>query len=72
MIRYECKKSRAYSFANLEGDIVNEGSVSNSTLSEDATLEGGTITGDMSSDGIIRDANFVGHKLVLCQLSFVG
>jgi len=47
----------------LAGDIINEGILSNFTVLEGATLQGGILTGSVENYGIIADIEFVGYVL---------
>jgi hypothetical protein len=49
--------------AKLEGDITNQGSLSNATILEGATLTGGTLTGYVNNQGTIADTQFTGAEL---------
>ncbi|MFK5970403.1 MAG: Calx-beta domain-containing protein [Candidatus Marithrix sp.] len=45
------------------GNIINNGLISNSTITEDATLQGGKLSGYIINQGKIIDIEFVGAKI---------
>jgi len=49
--------------STFENDVENHGVISDSTIGQGATLNGGTLTGSITNEGVIADVNFVGDEL---------
>ncbi|MDM8566893.1 fibronectin type III domain-containing protein [Candidatus Halobeggiatoa sp. HSG11] len=49
--------------AIFEDDVKNAGLIANSTIEEDATLTGGSLSGTINNEGNIEDIKFVGSEL---------
>jgi len=59
----EVKENVSVAQVTFENNVDNNGIISNSTVGPDATLTGGKLTGTITNEGIIADANFVGAEL---------
>ncbi|EDN69181.1 hypothetical protein BGP_4727 [Beggiatoa sp. PS] len=55
--------------AIFDAGVENDGLIANSTFTENAFLNGGTLSGDIKNEGLIQNVNFVGMSLTGGTLS---